>query len=133
MDMAEKRLPREKELTAQDRQFLGKALAFYEEFAKENSDDPQGRLKMAEACRRVGSIHELLGQAEQAAAAYQQGLAISVKLATEFPNDPDYRQNLARSYTILGGASPFFSRVGDARGAQAGSDRSLADPGAAGR
>jgi serine/threonine protein kinase len=109
VDKAEKRLPQEKELTAEDRQLLEEVLVFYEEIAEQNSNDPHVRLKMAEAYRRVGGIRERLGQAEQATA-YQQALAISSQLVREFPNDPDYRQNLARSYTALGGASPFFGR-----------------------
>jgi serine/threonine protein kinase/Flp pilus assembly protein TadD len=110
VDTVEKRLPGGKELTAADRQFLANALAFYQEFAEQNSDDPQVRLQMAKAYRRVAGIHEQLGQAERAAAAYQQALTVSKKLDVDFPNDPDYRQNLARSYHALGGVSPFFNR-----------------------
>jgi serine/threonine protein kinase len=109
----EKRLPREKELTAEDRQFLENALTYYEEFAKQDSSDPQARLNTAEAYRRVGVIYERLGQHEPATAAYQQALAVSEKLAAEFPNDPDYRQNLARSYCSVGGETEnllFLSR-----------------------
>ena len=106
---AEKRLPREREVTAEDRQFLEKALRFYEQFAHQNSSDPSVRLKTAEAYRRIGGIHEQLGQEEQAFAAYQRALAISLKLADELPEDPDCRRNLARSYSSLGGV--FLGRL----------------------
>jgi tetratricopeptide (TPR) repeat protein len=58
---------------------------------------------MAEAYRRVGGIREQLGEAKEAVVAYKEALAVSSKLATEFPDDRDYRQNLARSYASLGG------------------------------
>jgi serine/threonine protein kinase/Flp pilus assembly protein TadD len=103
VNTAEKRLPREKELTPEDRQFLEKTLTFYEKVASQNSSDPDVRLKTAQAYRRVAGIRERLGQTQQAAAAYQQALAVSAELAAEFPNQPDYRQNLARSYSSLGG------------------------------
>jgi serine/threonine protein kinase len=103
LEMVEKRLPREKELTAQDRQFLERALLFYQEFANQNSSDPSVRMKTAEAYRRVGGIHQVLDQPKQAVAAYEQALALSSKLAAEFPDHPAYRQNLARSYASLGG------------------------------
>jgi serine/threonine protein kinase/Tfp pilus assembly protein PilF len=101
VDTVEKRLPRQKELTAEDRQLLEKILTLYQECAKQNSDDPQVRLKTAEAYRRIGGIRVDLGEAEQAEAAYQHALAISSKLATEFPDDRGYRQNLAQSYSSL--------------------------------
>ena len=63
---------------------------------------PSVRLKMAEAYHRVGVLHERLGQAEQERTAYQQALAVSSKLATDFPDEPYYRQLLARSYCSLG-------------------------------
>jgi len=82
---AEKRLPREKELTPEDRQFLAKTLTFYERIAHQHSSDPKVRLKTAEAYYRVGGIQERLGQSELAAAAYQQALAVSARLAAEYP------------------------------------------------
>jgi serine/threonine protein kinase/Flp pilus assembly protein TadD len=101
--IAEQRLPREKELNAGDRQLLEKALVVHGRIAHRHSRDPQARLKMAQAYRRIGGIYERLGQAVQAAAAYQQALAVSVQLNSDFPNHPAYRQNLARSYASLGG------------------------------
>jgi tetratricopeptide (TPR) repeat protein len=103
VNMAEKRLLHEKELTPGDRQFLEKALTFYERFANQNSSDPNARLKSAGAYRRVAEIHEQLGQLEQSTAAREQGLVVSEKLAAEFPDHPEYRQDLARSYSGLSG------------------------------
>jgi serine/threonine protein kinase len=98
-----KLLSREKELTAEDRQIIEIALSSYEESAKQDNSDPEMRLLSARAYHRVGEIREERGRYEQAAAAYQQALAISAKLVAEFPHHPDYRQILARSYTLAGG------------------------------
>jgi serine/threonine protein kinase/tetratricopeptide (TPR) repeat protein len=115
MDTAEKRLPQEKDLTAEDRQYLENTLTFFEEIAKQNSNDRRARLEKAAAYRRVGGIHEQLGQDEQAAAAYQQALDISRTIATDFPEDPDCRRNLARSYSSLGGTKVSFLKWSSVR------------------
>jgi serine/threonine protein kinase/Flp pilus assembly protein TadD len=103
VDNAEQRLPRERELTPVDRQLLEKARTFYERIAHQDSSDPGVHLQMAKDYLRVGGIHEQLGQDEQAAAAYQQALAVSAKLDAEYPDRADYRYMLARSYSIFGG------------------------------
>ncbi|HLJ94858.1 MAG TPA: serine/threonine-protein kinase [Gemmataceae bacterium] len=100
---AENRLPQQQQLTADDRRFLDKALAFYAEFAKQNSSDPQVRLKMAQACRRIGEVREWLGQDREAMAAYQQALTVSAQLAAEFPQNRHYRHSLAQSYLLVDG------------------------------
>jgi serine/threonine protein kinase/tetratricopeptide (TPR) repeat protein len=109
---AEKRLTRAKELTQEDRRVLEETLAFYVRIAHQNSRDPSVRLRTTEAYRQVASIHELLGQPEQALAAYKEGLVVSSKLASEAPHDPAYRQNLARSYASLGGVYETSLRSG---------------------
>jgi tetratricopeptide (TPR) repeat protein len=103
VDVAEKRLAQQTQLTPEDRQILEKALAFYEQFARQNSTDPSVRRKTSEAYLRVGAIQQRLGQTDKAAAAYREALAVAEKLAAEFPDDSDYRQNLARCYSSLGG------------------------------
>jgi tetratricopeptide (TPR) repeat protein len=101
----EKRLPRLKGLTAEDRQLLEDALTSYEEFAKQDSSDPSARLISAGAYHRVAIIHETLGQTKEAVAADQQAVTVSAKLVDDFPDPPAYRQVLARSYSSLGGVS----------------------------
>ena len=96
VDTAEKRLPREKELTAEDRQFLERALSFYEQFGTQQSSDPGVRQKTAEAYLRVGAIQERLGQGAKAIAAYRQAVAVSTQLVAESPSHSDYRQILAQ-------------------------------------
>ncbi|HLJ96409.1 MAG TPA: protein kinase [Gemmataceae bacterium] len=103
LDTTEKRLPQQTVITREDRQFLDKALTFYEHFAHQNSNDPNVRQKTAEGYLRVGTIKERLGQGAQAEAANRQALSVATKLVAEFPDRPDYRQCLARSYCSLGG------------------------------
>jgi tetratricopeptide (TPR) repeat protein len=100
---AEKNLPRDTQLTPDHRHFLERTLTFYERIAHQNRSDPRARLKMAEAYRRVGEIQEMLGQDNEAEAAYQQALTVSRELADKFPRDRDYRHNLARSYLFVDG------------------------------
>ena len=104
VDTAEKRLPREKELTAEDRQFLEKTLNFYEQFGSQQSSDPGIRQTTAQANLRVGAIQERLGQEAQAEAAYRHALALAIQLVEEVPNQVDNRQLLARCYSSLGGS-----------------------------
>jgi tetratricopeptide (TPR) repeat protein len=103
VDTAEKRLPRNKDLTAEDREFLEKALSFYEQFASQESSDSRVRQRTVDAYLRVGAIQEWLGKEAKAAKTYEDALAVASQLAAEFPGDPDCRQKLARSYASLGG------------------------------
>jgi serine/threonine protein kinase len=100
---AEKGLPRETQLTPEHRHFLERTLTFYQRIANQNRNDPKRRLKMAEACRRVGEIQELLGQNSEAVAAYNQALTISAELVAEYPQNRAYRHNLVRSYLLVDG------------------------------
>jgi serine/threonine protein kinase/Flp pilus assembly protein TadD len=93
---AEKRLPQSKDLTSEDRQFLQDALTFYLEFANQNSSEREGRQKTGEAYLRVATIQSQLGQDTEAKGNYHQALEAFRRLATEFPNDPNYRCNLGR-------------------------------------
>jgi tetratricopeptide (TPR) repeat protein len=113
VDAAEKRLPREKELTAEDRQFLERALAFYEQFAKQKDNTPKLRLKTAEASRRLANIYGELSQNDQAKENYDHALAILDRLVTESPGDADYRHSLARCFCDMAGITREFSVYSD--------------------
>jgi serine/threonine protein kinase/Flp pilus assembly protein TadD len=93
---AEKRLPQATELTAEDRQFLEDALAFYMKFAHQDSSKAQGRQKAAEAYLRVAIIQSQLGQDAEAKGNYRQALEAFRGLVDEYPNDPIYRCHLGR-------------------------------------
>ena len=59
--VAEKWLAQQPKLTRLQREFLEKALAFYEQFAAEGKDNPQARLEVARARRRMGAIRASSG------------------------------------------------------------------------
>jgi serine/threonine protein kinase/Tfp pilus assembly protein PilF len=108
VENAEQILPREKEPTLKHRRLLQQALTFYEQIAHQHSSEPSLPLKVAQAYGRAGRLRERLGQAEEAREAYRQAVAVSLRLATDFPNEPDYRQNLARSYASFGSMEASF-------------------------
>lgn len=108
LDAAEKRLPQQDALTPEDRQFLKKALYFYERFALQQGTDPGVRQKTAQAYLRVANIQMQLGQIEDSRENFDQALALFDRLVTEFPDHPDYRQNLARCHSDMGYAEGYF-------------------------
>jgi serine/threonine-protein kinase len=101
LDLAENRLPRGPEIGPEDRRLLEKTLTFYEHFARQNSTDLRVREKTAKAYLRVGAIQDKLGEYQKANAAYRQAVAAWDKLVAEFPDRPEYRLQLARSYASL--------------------------------
>jgi serine/threonine protein kinase len=101
LQVAEERLPVDPEAQLVDRQFLQTALKFYEEFVRQNRRDPWVRLETGKAYRRVGMARQLLGQADQAREAHDRSLALLGELVAEFPDVPEYRQQLALSHHQL--------------------------------
>jgi tetratricopeptide (TPR) repeat protein len=95
-------LAKRRELEPGQREYLEKALAYYEEFAAESGDTEEVRRGVAAAHRRVGNIRSRLAQHPEAEAAYRRAGELFAKLAADFPAVPAYRQNLAGSLTNLG-------------------------------
>jgi eukaryotic-like serine/threonine-protein kinase len=93
---AEKWLDKEPQLTLTQREFLGKALAFYQEFAADPGTDPSVRLETARAYRRVSSILSSLDHQARAEEANQRAIDLVAKLAADHPNQPDVRAEFAR-------------------------------------
>jgi tetratricopeptide (TPR) repeat protein len=112
VDLAEKLLPQQQALTPEDRQILEKVLAFYEQFAKQDSTAPKVRAKSGEAHLRVAEIQTKLGQGKQGRDNYHQAVALFKKLVAEFPDNPDYRHRLARCYLSLGDTQDYAELPG---------------------
>jgi tetratricopeptide (TPR) repeat protein len=93
--VAEKWLAQQPQLETVQREFLQKALQFYERFAREYSSDPSMRLETARAYRRIAEIQRKLGKAPQAEQAYKKAAESFQKLADQFPEAPEYRHELA--------------------------------------
>ncbi len=74
--MVEKWLAVEPEKAALQQEFLGKALAYYRQFANELDGTGRGQLDSALAHRRIGDIQYRLGRLDEAENAYGEGLTI---------------------------------------------------------
>jgi tetratricopeptide (TPR) repeat protein len=101
-EVAEQWLDQEPEMEEVQREFLLKALRFYQEFARERGTDPAVRLAAGTAYRRVGDIQGKLGEYAKAEEAYGQAIARFRRLADDFPARPEYREALADSSHHLG-------------------------------
>ncbi len=71
------------------------ALALYQGFLQEESSDPELRRHTGLARVRMGGIYHTLGQHTRAASAARQGIDLYKALTAEFPDEPDYRSELA--------------------------------------
>jgi serine/threonine-protein kinase len=101
VDAAAQRLPRARELLPEDRKLLQKALAFYEQYARQDSDDPDVQDNVADARRRVGLIRIRLGDYAKAEEALREAVNAFDQLAKQAPTRADYRASLAQSLNNL--------------------------------
>jgi serine/threonine protein kinase/tetratricopeptide (TPR) repeat protein len=101
-EVVEDLLGRQVQLTEQHRDFLKKVLAQHEAFAAADGDDPEGRQSRAEGYFRVGRIRHVLGQSEDAEAAYSAASALWKQLADDFHDRPEFRHNAASCLHNLG-------------------------------
>jgi serine/threonine-protein kinase len=95
-------LATQKALLPQQKQFLERALAYYQEFAKESADDQAGRVLLAKARFRVASMLDRLGRNVDAEPYYRDAVAVWKSLCDECPTASEYRRDLAASHNNLG-------------------------------
>ena len=100
--VAEKWLAQQAELTSVQKQFLEKALAFYQRLATEESADPAVLFETAKAEQRVGEIQNKLGKHAEAEAAYRRAIELFAQLAREAQDAAKYNQALAKTRRSLG-------------------------------
>jgi tetratricopeptide (TPR) repeat protein len=112
--VAEKWLGHQPKMTAVQREFLEKALAFFEQFAAEHADDPKAVLDAARARRQAASIRATLGKAEEAGTAYRQAIAECEDLARRYPGEPPYRRELSSCLTGLAIVQVRLGRLSEA-------------------
>jgi tetratricopeptide (TPR) repeat protein len=84
------------------RALLAEALRLNREFLQERSDDPEVRQETARTYDRLGLIHLSLGETQEAEKLVLQAVDLAKRLAEEFPERPEYRDNLADYYGSLG-------------------------------
>jgi tetratricopeptide (TPR) repeat protein len=77
------------------RQFLEKALEYYQRIAAEHGTHPRLREQTARAYVRVGNLQQKLGKYADAEAAYKRAIPLCEELVREFPDAPAHRKTLA--------------------------------------
>src|SRR5262249_57472746 len=73
------------------REFVQKALAFYEQLTREEGDDPELQREVGLAHYRLGAIHDRLGDLKRSTAAYTQAADIFGRLARKDLNTAEER------------------------------------------
>ncbi len=111
-DIAENWLGQQPDLQPLQREFLLKALKYYQAFALEKDPDPAVRAEAGEAAFRVAEIQRKLGRLDEAERAYRQAIAVLEAIPAgvlDGRNQPEgtasadiVRETLCRSYSGLG-------------------------------
>jgi tetratricopeptide (TPR) repeat protein len=84
------------------KELLVKALDYYKEMTQEGGSEPEVRREAARAHFRMGQFHGLLNHPAEAAADYDNAIALQEQLCRELPGERSYRQDLANSYNWRG-------------------------------
>jgi serine/threonine protein kinase/tetratricopeptide (TPR) repeat protein len=95
-------LTTQKSLSEEQKKFLSEVLTYYRDFAGENADSLEARIRAAMAADRVGLIEFRLGHMKEAAAAYRMAYEGYDKLAKEQTATPVLRHAQAISYSSCG-------------------------------
>ncbi len=101
-DVVEKKFSQGTVLTEDDRAFLRGIIEQFDAFAAIKGDDADSRAVRAEGRLRVGLMRRRLGEFQEAENDYDQALSIYQQLAADFPSQPEFRRNLAKSYSDRG-------------------------------
>jgi tetratricopeptide (TPR) repeat protein len=83
-------------LTDVERDFLQKALRYYEDFAGEETKEPTDRAARGRAYYRLGLIHWKLQEYDKSLENLRKAKPIYEDLVQEFPENPDYQFRLAK-------------------------------------
>jgi serine/threonine protein kinase len=94
-------LARQTRLNPEQKEFLKKGLAYYENFTRETGRTPEGRAALAQAHRRVGAIRRQLGLLPEAEEALRRSADLAETLAREFPTDTAYQRQAAETLKVL--------------------------------
>jgi serine/threonine protein kinase len=89
-------------LTEDDRAFLRGVIAQFDAFAAIKGDDVESRVVRAQGRFRVGNMRRKLGELQEAKKDYDQALRIWKRLAADFPSQPGFRHEQARSHVNRG-------------------------------
>jgi serine/threonine protein kinase len=101
-DTAIDELTRERELRPEQKDFLDKMIQYYAESTAEGAATEQEWSRQAQAYHRMGRLNHILGRSQASESAYRRAIALGQKLTADFPNRPEFRQQLALSHNALG-------------------------------
>lgn len=97
-----------------DRNLLLRILPLYEQLAKVNGSEPIARLTRGRAYRRLGVLHQELGQHQQADEAFRQAVTQLEQLAAESSLSGDLAYELIHSWWGRGQTLRVLLRTGEA-------------------
>jgi serine/threonine-protein kinase len=112
--VAEKWLSQQPRLTTVQKEFLERALVFYEQFTAESGPEPEAQFEGARALYRVGKINRKLKPSEWSGAAFRQCIEKLQSLSDRFPGQPQYLSELACASIELAGLEIELGRLGEA-------------------
>jgi tetratricopeptide (TPR) repeat protein len=99
--VAERWLAAEPHMQEMQREFLQKALDYYQELARESGDDPEVRHRTAQAYYRIGNLYAKLGDGPRAEESQRRAIALWRPLAREHPDDPRFPLALFHTHLSL--------------------------------
>jgi serine/threonine-protein kinase len=99
--LAEQWLADEPRLDKVQRELLEEVLRFYEELVEEKSNDPEIQAETGKAYCRIAAIQAKFGQS-RASGAFWKSIPYLKAAVANFPDRPDYRYELIRSWTRCG-------------------------------
>lgn len=102
-------------VTPEDAALLESMLSFYDRFAEANSANLKLQFEAARAHRRVGDIHQRLGQFQEAETAYRRSLDLYEQLEQEGPQKPPARLAKASLLNELGVVQKMMGRRDEAQ------------------
>jgi len=101
-DTAIEQLAREKELRPEQKDFLDKMIQYYAESTREAAATEEEQSRQARAYHRMGRLNQILGRSQDSENAYRRAVTLGQQLAADFPNQPQFRLELALSHSGLG-------------------------------
>jgi serine/threonine-protein kinase len=113
-DVVERLLSKQVQLGSEEKAYLRKVLGFYEQFASSLGDSKEGHAARANGLVRIGLIRSRLGELAEAETAQREALALRRNLLAAYPDEPAYRNDLAKSLHNLGVLLITTGRQGEA-------------------
>ncbi len=100
-EVAEKWLYDQPRLSQVQRDFLEKALAFYEQLSRDEGNDPEVAIERAKALSRLAWLQLRLGRPQDAVATLYKPVEILESLVDQYPDRPGYLAELGRVHATL--------------------------------